>query len=885
MTNVKKVSRRELLALLGTAGAAAAMYSAMGVANAQGNGEGHGNQSVRQSVYGGPLELLDMDFCVTATVAELESISDPDPEHVYFITDPGKEGPFLYDPGDTSSPSDTGTVLVSAAGHRFKRIFKERLNVTWFGAVGDGVTDNTAAFTKALDAIRTGGGEVYVPKGTFLLKEALVLNDRMNLSGQYSESKLLFELSGNVATTTGVLVLGSDLVVERLHIDVNLTSTVHGFRGNNVSVGEYVSSSYKNLHNIVIRDLWLTRQDTGYLNNALAISGDAHHVLVENIKIRGKNIIGIMAHWSGNATNINTLVTYHPHDIEIRNADIEDSQESAVCPSAAYNFKLSGLKARNVKAVFRALGGDLADSRSYAGNGTTHEDQRGKSMTGIVLENVYAENVATTAIYMSVLGVIKDAQGNQVWFRNRQSSGILRNIEVRGIDSTDNAIRIVRFPNLTAENIRTANYKGFSFYVYRTENVRVSGLDLVDVKRGVFVQQSENVVIADSSIQLDPVNVRTDTNAYPIRVEGSLKTGTLAQALQVGSTTVVLNAKLDLLEHGQLVEIAGAGSVKVSDYYVTEDAVSFHIEPSTIAAPAGAQVIAASPAREVDIIRCRIRNGHSGVFYPLHVDGVTIRDCDMDNLFYYGVYGGMGTSTGLSNISVIRNRIRRCGLNVLDPNVTSPVYTGQIVAKNTNILTIRDNVLGDKSNDTAYSVQVHESCSHVIVEDNLSLGVRNATDFAFDFFDQNAAAQALGTNTYKANRLQGKGKLRKGTGISHELTDNGNRIVRAAQVPSSGSWLTSDLICNTTPAAGGYVGWICTQGGTLTADAWSASTAVPSGALVRTSAKRVYRCATAGTTSGTEPAHTSGTAANGTAAFEYVGPLAEFNAFGPIVSP
>jgi hypothetical protein len=363
MTKMQMVSRRELLALLGTAGAAAALYSAMGVAHAKGNG--NGEHSVHGEVYARkgppdlkPKDLMDMNYCVAATIAELEAMGVPDPEYVYFITDPGKEGPFLYDSGDTSSPSDTGSVIVSAAGHRFKRIFKDRLNVTWFGAVGDGVTDNTAAFTKALDAIRTSGGTVYVPKGTFLLKKALVLNDRMNLTGQYTESKLVFELSGNTATTTGVLVLGSDLVVERLHIDVLLTSTLHGFRGNNVSVGEYVSTSYKNLNNIVIRDLWLTRQDTGYLNNALAISGDAHHVLVENIKIRGKNVIGIMAHWSGDSpANNNSLVSYHPHDIEIRNVDIEDSQESAVCPSATYNFKVSGLKARNVQAVFRAVGG------------------------------------------------------------------------------------------------------------------------------------------------------------------------------------------------------------------------------------------------------------------------------------------------------------------------------------------------------------------------------------------------------------------------------------------------------------------------------------------------------------------------------------------------
>ena len=37
-------------------------------------------------------------------------------------------------------------------------------NIIDFGAVGDGVTDNTAAIQRAIDA----GGVVYIPAGTFV---------------------------------------------------------------------------------------------------------------------------------------------------------------------------------------------------------------------------------------------------------------------------------------------------------------------------------------------------------------------------------------------------------------------------------------------------------------------------------------------------------------------------------------------------------------------------------------------------------------------------------------------------------------------------------------------------------------------------------------------
>lgn len=58
--------------------------------------------------------------------------------------------------------------LVLIAGDETKP--KALLNVRDFGAVGDGVTKDTAAFQKALDTCAvSGGGEVFVPAGKYLL--------------------------------------------------------------------------------------------------------------------------------------------------------------------------------------------------------------------------------------------------------------------------------------------------------------------------------------------------------------------------------------------------------------------------------------------------------------------------------------------------------------------------------------------------------------------------------------------------------------------------------------------------------------------------------------------------------------------------------------------
>ena len=55
------------------------------------------------------------------------------------------------------------------------------LSVTDFGAVGDGITDNTAAFEKALAVLsKRGGGHLCVPAGVFLTGP-VVLKDRIDL--------------------------------------------------------------------------------------------------------------------------------------------------------------------------------------------------------------------------------------------------------------------------------------------------------------------------------------------------------------------------------------------------------------------------------------------------------------------------------------------------------------------------------------------------------------------------------------------------------------------------------------------------------------------------------------------------------------------------------
>ncbi|RKN75854.1 right-handed parallel beta-helix repeat-containing protein [Paenibacillus ginsengarvi] len=169
------LSRRQALATIGIAGAAAAAgFVLPGPLSGTVYGEANSGNTVQHSVYGGPMDphklkkLLDMSYVVPITIAELRTAAALDLDYVYFLNDPGQEGHFIYDPLDTTSADNTGTLLVNVSGARLKRIQEtDYHNVRWFGAKGDGTTDDSSAIQLADTVAAAASKRLYFPEGTY----------------------------------------------------------------------------------------------------------------------------------------------------------------------------------------------------------------------------------------------------------------------------------------------------------------------------------------------------------------------------------------------------------------------------------------------------------------------------------------------------------------------------------------------------------------------------------------------------------------------------------------------------------------------------------------------------------------------------------------------
>ncbi|GAB4036940.1 hypothetical protein GCM10028774_30660 [Spirosoma jeollabukense] len=163
------------------------------------------------------------------------------------LVEEGKEGLFRYSPeltlADPAHPEwfapDDGVMVLVTAGRSlrgdrmtYKRVYDSEINVRWFGAKGDGVTDDSRAIQAAVDYARSkgkidrqlplfaGGGGFYrptvlIPEGNYKIENTIDITNASGViikgvGGRYINTSLVGATTGAIFDFTGSSMSGCE---------------------------------------------------------------------------------------------------------------------------------------------------------------------------------------------------------------------------------------------------------------------------------------------------------------------------------------------------------------------------------------------------------------------------------------------------------------------------------------------------------------------------------------------------------------------------------------------------------------------------------------------------------------------------------------------------
>ena len=287
----------------------------------------------------------------------------------------------------TKPTSEQVTFLQTGTGATARTVdakLKDTISVKDFGAIGDGVTDDTAAIQAAVTAVGIAGGCVLIPTGTYKITSAINIPQVVAIKGQCAERSIIrpygcnginFVISNGIGPIAieDIFIYGSGCQTFSAIIAVGNSTTASKVTGLNINRVRVSDFKYA----INWRGVWSSTIKNCSFNNCIfgiLLKGQCVKISVENNTII-HNLLGTVTPAACGLT-VESTFDYDPIPTEHRPEDIQ-LEENLI-----YGFPIAvslnnglfiSINNNDLDAVgltgikFAALGGTLNITKNWIG--------------------------------------------------------------------------------------------------------------------------------------------------------------------------------------------------------------------------------------------------------------------------------------------------------------------------------------------------------------------------------------------------------------------------------------------------------------------------------------------------------------------------------------
>lgn len=360
---------------------------------------------------------------VVATRAAMKALtvadfSDGEVVETLACTTAGDGGGGVFRYTAASSATDDGgiTVAPNSGSGRWIRIFSGPVNVRWFGAVGDGSSDDTTSIQKALDS----GYDVEFPKGEYKISnevtpvdnQTIFLSSSVQITQSASETNIFF-----VNQKSGVWIFANGAV---LYGKGTWSSAWTGNDGHEDKAVNFVGCDNCGIVKPVIKNCGAA---------GIAIIG-GYGILVDTPYIEGTNLLGTPLASEDNFQNgiyLTNDATYGPADmIRILNPEITQTAQGILVEA-----RPGVTRSRDGITIVSPYIHDIPGQHAF------YLQAGDMSITGAVCRNIELSavkiQIGNNGIYISditVAGLIASEIGSQVFEIVQLSTGDIKNLNL-----------------------------------------------------------------------------------------------------------------------------------------------------------------------------------------------------------------------------------------------------------------------------------------------------------------------------------------------------------------------------------------------------------------------------------------------------------------------